>query len=151
MVKRTCPPSGHLSSDVTSGGQSRRGRLLRLYSGVFGHPQASAVLITAGKPRWHITGRQRSVILGELVLSQRAVAEFLEGFEKIIQSLAHSAEVYIHVYSAPTKSLDSCDRMSCVLCLYWDFLLTTDWILLLLWNQIHHPDQRLPSPSNLQA
>lgn len=30
--------------------------------------------------------------------------------------------------------------MSCVLCLYWDFLLTTDWILLLLWNQIHHPD-----------
>lgn len=97
MVECTSPPSGHQSSEVTSGGQSSRGRLLRLYSGVFSHPQASAVIITAGQPRWHITGRQRSVILGELVLSQRAVAEFLESFEKIIQR--SSAQVYVYAYS----------------------------------------------------
>lgn len=85
--------TGRLSF-LTSGGQPGRRRLLRLDRRVFRPAQAGTVVVAAGQPRWHVTGRQSAVVLGELVLSQGVVAaEFLESLDR---KQRPSGDVQVH-------------------------------------------------------
>lgn len=50
------------------------------------------MVVAAGQPRRHVAGRQ-SVVLRELILSQRVVAtKFLEGFEKKNKTICDQQE-----------------------------------------------------------
>lgn len=97
------------------------------------------MVIAAGQPRWHVTGRQSAVVLGELVLSQRAeAAELLESqeAEMIRGSGPSSRETRRKHKSRSSEDASPVVRKA-------SFLdRSSSWIR---WNHVKHPDPQDPS------
>lgn len=70
------------------------------------------MVVAAGQPRWHVTGRQSAVVLGELVLSQRVVAaEFLESLD-MKQTPSGEVQAPPAGFSRYFESEGGCERLA---------------------------------------